>query len=88
MNAHAPTLTFTTRPQRLTHRLVALLTRLYEALRRMRRRSRLLHELQALDDHMLRDIGLHRGEIDSVVAEVIGAAPATRRRVLIPRRGA
>ena len=41
-------------------------------------------ELEALDDHMLRDIGVHRSEVSSLVAELIGAAPATRRAAMRP----
>jgi hypothetical protein len=31
---------------------------------------------------MLRDIGVHRSELSSLVAEVIGAAPAKRRAAM------
>ncbi len=74
------TLVTTTQPvgQSMTQRLQALVERIRVA----RRRAKLLQELQGLDDHTLRDIGVHRAELPSVVAEVIGASPATRRQVM------
>ena len=47
-----------------------------------RRRRAALRELESLDDHILHDIGIHRSELGSLVAEVIGAAPATRRAAM------
>ena len=46
------------------------------------RRHTLMRELEALDNHLLRDIGLHRSEIGSVVAELTDAVPATRRQAM------
>ena len=54
-----------------------------EALRRRRARKALHAQRQALaalDDRTLRDIGLHRSEIDSLVVELDGAVANTRRR--------
>jgi len=39
----------------------------------LRRRTRI--ELKDLDDHILHDIGLHRGEIDGVVEDLIATSP-------------
>ena len=54
------------------------------AWQRSRRRRAMLRELESLDDHMLHDIGVHRSEVSSLVAELIGAAPATRRAAMRP----
>ena len=51
-------------------------------------RRRLLRELEAIDDRTLRDIGVQRAELGSLVAELTGAAPLTRRRVARPATGA
>ena len=56
----------------------ALLARLAAASRRAEHRR----EMQSLSDADLRDLGLHRSEIDSCWAESEGIAPATRRRLL------
>jgi uncharacterized protein YjiS (DUF1127 family) len=40
---------------------------LLRALRRRWRERRMARELEALDDAMLKDIGVHRGEIPSIV---------------------
>lgn len=49
--------------------------------RRMRRALRAQREMLAsLDDRTLHDIGLHRGEIDSLVSEMDAGQAATRRR--------
>jgi len=45
------------------------------------RRTRVLRaELRSLDDDVLRDLAIYRSEIDSVVAEITGAAIPTRRQ--------
>jgi uncharacterized protein YjiS (DUF1127 family) len=38
----------------------------FQALRRARERARAQQELRALSDHLLRDIGLHRSQIDGL----------------------
>ena len=55
--------------------------RLVRAVRRWWRRERAIAELARLDDTMLADIGLHRSEIRSVVAEIDEPLrPSERRR--------
>jgi uncharacterized protein YjiS (DUF1127 family) len=68
--------------QRFVHAVVAALRGTAAAWQRNRRRNAAIRELQSLDDHLLHDIGLHRSEISSMAAEVIGAAPATRRATM------
>ena len=46
-----------------------------------RRAARTRHELEQLDEHALRDLGLTRGELDSYAAEARGAVARSRRRV-------
>ncbi|MBS1178318.1 MAG: hypothetical protein H6R06_2730 [Proteobacteria bacterium] len=74
---HAPTAL-----QRFVFAVVAALRSGAAAWQRSRRRRAALRELQSLDDHILHDIGIHRSELGSLVAEVIGAAPATRRAAM------
>ena len=52
-------------------------SRLVEGFGAARRRRAAIGELSALSDHALKDIGLHRGEIRSVVHEMTRAAAAT-----------
>ncbi len=55
-------------------------SRLVEGFRAARRRRAAIGELSALSDRSLKDIGLHRSEIRSVVDEMSrGAAPAQRQ---------
>ncbi len=62
----------------------------FEGFKRWRTRQASIRELAALDDHMLRDIGIHRSEIRSVVegllkgdAErtVVGRSAAARTKI-------
>jgi uncharacterized protein YjiS (DUF1127 family) len=46
-----------------------------------RRKARARQELDQLDEHALRDLGLTRGELDSYAAEARGAVARSRRRV-------
>ncbi len=66
------------RARRQARRALALL-RLYR--RRGRHRAE-LRQLQSLDSATLRDLGLTRAEIGSVLAESAGRAAATRRPVV------
>ena len=53
-----------------------------------RRRRAAIGELSALSDRTLEDIGLHRGEIRSVVHEMIPVAAATRAAAPAERKQA
>ncbi len=55
-------------------------SRLVEEFRAARRRRAAIGELSALSNHALKDIGLHRSEIRSVVHEMTRAAAPTQRR--------
>jgi uncharacterized protein YjiS (DUF1127 family) len=80
MNTSSHTLPAAPASHRVLESVLERLRALVEATRRARRRSAWLRTLQSLDDRTLRDMGLHRCEIGSVVAELIGDAPATRRQ--------
>ena len=62
--------------------------RLGQALSAGRRRRAAIGELSALSDHTLKDIGLNRGEIRSVVHEMTRAAAPARRQTPVSRRPA
>jgi uncharacterized protein YjiS (DUF1127 family) len=72
----------TTASHRSLHRWLDWLHSLRDGMCRAHRQRAMLRALDALDERTLHDIGIHRNELDSVVAELIGAAPATRRHVL------
>ena len=48
---------------------MAVLGRFAAAVQKAQERRRIVHNLASLDDHMLRDIGLNRCDVDSVMAE-------------------
>jgi uncharacterized protein YjiS (DUF1127 family) len=54
---------------------------LANAIERFRRDQQERRQLQLLNGGVLRDLGLHRSEYASCVAEAIGAAEPTRRRI-------
>ena len=68
-------------------RTADLLARAVAGLARARRRRAAIDELAVLDDRNLKDIGLSRGDIPSVVSELLDSAPRTRIRTL-PRQHA
>ena len=65
--------------QRFVLAVVAALRGTAAAWQRSRRRRAALRELQTLDDRMLHDIGVSRSELQSLLAELAGDTPATRR---------
>lgn len=73
--------------------LVNLAVSARTAFRNWRRRQRAYHELLALDDRSLADIGIHRTQIPAVVEGVhefvhLDIAPfAARTATLAPRQG-
>ena len=67
------------------HRIVAGVQRLKIAHAEMRRRARARDELDALDAHALRDLGLQRSELDSYLAEALHRVETTRVRSGVQR---
>jgi len=63
-------------------------SRLVEEFRAWHRRRAAVRELRALSDHTLKDIGLHRSEIRSVVHEMTRAAESAKGPVPESRRPA
>jgi uncharacterized protein YjiS (DUF1127 family) len=80
MNTSSQALPAPAAPRGIVDSMLERVRTLAGAIRLSRRRSAFMLALQALDDRTLHDIGLHRSEIGSVVAELIGDAPVTRRR--------
>jgi uncharacterized protein YjiS (DUF1127 family) len=67
-------------PQRPVHRLVRRLRAIARLVARRRRARRRFDDLRHLDERTLRDLGVTRSELASVVSELGGRAAATRRR--------
>lgn len=65
---------------RLLRTIRAAVQPLLDRWQRYRRAADMSASLHALDARTLRDLGFHRSEIDSVVAEISGDAECTRRR--------
>ena len=64
----------------------AFARRAYARYRQRREASTFYDALRQLDDRMLRDLGIDRSEIGSVVAEATGVAEHTRLRVALAPR--
>ena len=84
MSASNPPIHHATAVQRVVRSLVEAALRVVDAVSSGYRRRNLLNQLEALDDRTLRDLGLHRAELGSVVAELMDAAPSTRRQARQP----
>ena len=65
-------------PIAATRALGALARRALASYRQYRNAKAVRDALRQLDDRMLRDLGFHRDEIDSVAAEFAGRAERTR----------
>lgn len=63
------------------HRLARRLRAIARLIARRRRARRRFDDLRHLDERTLRDLGITRSELASVVSELGGGAAATRRRV-------
>jgi uncharacterized protein YjiS (DUF1127 family) len=77
MSADNPPIRHATAVQRIVRSLVEAAFRIVEDVSSGYRRRNLLNQLEALDDRTLRDLGLHRAELVSVVAELMDAAPSS-----------
>jgi len=66
---------------RILNRIVAGLHWLRIAHAEQRRRAHSRRELAQLDARALQDLGLSPGEVESCVAEAMGEAESTRRRI-------
>jgi uncharacterized protein YjiS (DUF1127 family) len=67
--------TFVTAPSTVRAKLGALVSRIWALHIQRRARYHARRELYALDDRMLRDIGVSRGEIEFIVCEQKTANP-------------
>ncbi len=68
-------------PAAPVHRLARRLRAIARLVARRRRARRRFDDLRHLDERTLRDLGITRSELASVVSELGGRAAATRRRV-------
>jgi uncharacterized protein YjiS (DUF1127 family) len=68
-------------PARPLHRLGRRLRAIVRLIARRRRARRRVEDLRHLDERTLRDLGITRSELASVVSELGGHAAATRRRI-------
>lgn len=80
MSAYSPPIRHASALQRVVQSLADAARRIAQAVVSAYQRRKRMSELDALDDRTLRDIGLHRDELGSVVTELMGAAPPTRRQ--------
>ena len=64
-----------------TNRALALLTQAFMSYRKAREHRARGRALRSLSDRALKDLGLHRSEIGSVLAEYEARMPATRLRL-------
>jgi uncharacterized protein YjiS (DUF1127 family) len=76
----ARTLADIERPASAVFRLKRRLLAIVRLVARRRRARRRFDDLRHLDERTLRDLGIRRSEVESVVAELGGRAAATRRR--------
>jgi uncharacterized protein YjiS (DUF1127 family) len=83
--AAALTLAVTREVTRLAQAVHASAARGLEHIRRRRRQRAYFMAMHQLSDATLRDLGLHRSEIGSAVAEAMGQAEPTRRRIVRER---
>ena len=68
-------------PARPVHRLIRRLRAIARLVARRRRARRWFDDLRHLDERTLRDLGIRRSELASIVSELGGRAAVTRRRV-------
>lgn len=73
-------LTESRRPAGPVHRLMRRLRAIARLVSRRRRARRRFDDLRHLDERTLRDLGVTRSELASIVSELGGRAAATRRR--------
>ena len=57
------------------------LAKLFQGLRKWHRRQLAIRQLHALDDRILKDIGVSRAEIDSLVNDLVSGDQSRRRSV-------
>ncbi len=74
-------------PAHAVNAVAAWLGDIVSAVRTWRARRAAIDELSRLDDHLLRDIGIHRGEIYAVVDRMLSRPPAPGQRPTPDLRG-